>query len=124
MIFAFLDDMSVSVLFDEKEAIRQYESIDIENGDVVLYNDDGVHLEQRFIVPSRRRKFWGIIPYVTSGIYELVTAPQSKTYEYPIWIKLNETGTLNPNRWFKDLDELKTYLRGKGVVVDDPRPKA
>lgn len=124
MILAFLDDTSVSVLADEAEANRKHEGIDVENGSVIFYSDEGVWLEPHFTTPNRHGKFLGLFRWSESGVYKLLPPSKEAGSQNPIGAKLAGTTLLNANQWFKSLDELKEHLRNKGAAVNDQRPKA
>ncbi|MEZ0223519.1 MAG: hypothetical protein ACAH83_03115 [Alphaproteobacteria bacterium] len=121
MIFVFLEDGTMDVVENLAEAQRAYEGVDVEGGVFVFYNDRGVYLEPRFTVPNRYGKFLWLFDWSSSGVYELVPNPGAP--EDPIWLALFETHSLNPNRFFKTLDEVKACLKSNGAVVDRPVEK-
>src|SRR5687767_13316562 len=106
MIFAFADDSTLSVYENPADAIRDFEGIDVESGVVRFYNDAGVYLEPRFITPNRTGKLLGLFGWVVSGSYELVENPSAGEDSFAL--ALLETQTLNPNRWFASLDQVKS----------------
>lgn len=118
MIFVVIEDGTMDVVENLEEAQRNYEGVDVENGVFVFYNSRGVYLEPRFTVPNKYGKFLWIFDWSTSGVYDL--APNPLAPEDPIWLALFETHALNPNRFFKTLDEVKAYLKSNGAVVDKP----
>jgi hypothetical protein len=111
VIFVFLDDGTLDVIADLEEARRDYEGIDVEGGVYRFYDEDGTRLEPRFTVPNKVRSFLGIVSSVESGKFELVRA--SDAGESDILKCLHDAVLLNPNPWFKDLEEVRLFLTGK-----------
>ena len=72
MIFAFLEDGTLEVHEDLASVQRRYESVDVENEVVHFYNELGVYLEPKFIVPNRRGKILGLFGWVASGVFQLI----------------------------------------------------
>lgn len=118
MILVFLEDGTMDVVENLAEAQRNYEGVDVESGVCVFYDERGVYLEPRFTVPNRYGKFLWLFDWSSSGVYELVPNPAAR--EDPIWLVLFETQILNPNRFFKTIDEVKARLRENGAVVEKP----
>jgi hypothetical protein len=118
MIFAFEEEGTLEILADADDARRDYEGIDVEAGVVNFYDERGTPLEARFSVPNRRGRFLGLFPWAESGVFDLVPAPASTGDSFAL--ALFETVTLNPNRWFATMDQLKDTLRERGVKVDYP----
>jgi hypothetical protein len=116
MIFAFIEDGTLEVHEDLASVQRQFEGVDVENGVVRFYDSNGIYLEPAFVVPNKRGKILGILPWVTSGVFKLVPNPTSD--EDPFALALYETRNLAPNRWFANLDALKADLSRKGVAVE------
>ena len=102
MIFAFLEDGTLEVLESETNAQRDYERIDVESGTVRLYDEAGVFLE----------------PRSESGTYKLVPNPNAQEDSFAL--ALYETASLQPNRWFSTLEDLKAALSKRGVEVEFP----
>lgn len=119
MIFVFIEDGTLDVVEDLSEAQRCYEGVDVESGVYDFYNDQGVYLEPRFIVPNRYGKFLWLFDWSTSGVFELIPRPEE--LEKPIWLALSETNILNPNTFFKTMDDVKAYFIAKGVAVDQAK---
>ena len=115
MVFAFLEDGTLVVHATPSDATREYEGIDVESGVVRFYDETGTFLEPRFTTPNRQGKTLGLIPWVESGTYELVPNPSAEADSFAL--ALHETSVLEPNPWFGSLDELKTTLAARGVVV-------
>lgn len=119
MIFVFVEDGTLDVIGDVAEAQRNYEGIDVESDAFIFYDEDGNYLKPHFIVPNKTGRLLGLFPWVKSGIFELVPTKNTDSFrEDPIWLKLYESQQINPNPWFKTLDEVKQYLRDKGVKVE------
>ena len=116
VIFAFIEDGSLEVHEDLASVQRTFEGVDVENGVVHFYDATGVYLEPHFTVPNKRGKTFGILPWVTSGVFELV--PNPKTDEDPFSLALYEARSLVPNQWFTSLDALKADLSSKGVALE------
>ena len=118
MLLVFLEDGTLDIVSDLAEAQRNYEGVDVESGVCAFYDETGVYLEPRFTVPNKYGKFLWIFDWCSSGVYELI--PNPRTTEDPLWLALFETSSLSPNKYFKTMDEVKTYLKSKGAVVDKP----
>lgn len=108
MIFVFIEDGTLDVIKDIAEARKNYEGIDVESGVYTFYDAQGVYLRPHFTVPNKHGKCLWVISWVTSGVFELVPAPDAK--EDPIAVALAETRVLNPNPFFKTLDEVRAYF--------------
>jgi hypothetical protein len=115
MIFAFLDGGTLEIHEDLASAQREHEGIHVEEGVVHFYNELGVYLEPKFIVPNRRGKLFGLIDWTSSGVFHLV--PNAKAQQDSFALALHKTCLLAPNRWFDSLEQLKSELSAKGVVV-------
>jgi hypothetical protein len=57
VVFAFVEDGTLSVYETATDAIRQYEGIDVEDGVVHFYDEKGTYLEPRFSTPNKRGRF-------------------------------------------------------------------
>jgi hypothetical protein len=110
MIFAFIEDGTVDVLENEAAARIHSEPIDVENRVVIFYSDSGTYLEPRFTKPNRRRLFGFVLE---QGEFELVPNPAGDPVIDPFDIALTEAAILNPNPWFKTLDEIGRYVQTK-----------
>lgn len=120
MIFAFDEDGTLTVHKDLASVQREYEGVDVENEVVHFYNELGVYLEPKFIVPNRRGKVLGLFGWVTSGVFQLI--PNANAAQDSFALALNETNSLAPNRWFESLEQLKAELSARGVAVTFQRP--
>ncbi|MEZ0260009.1 MAG: hypothetical protein ACAH80_03315 [Alphaproteobacteria bacterium] len=108
MIFTFIEDGTLDIIKDIAEARRNYEGIDVESGVYTFYDAKGVYLRPHFTTPNKHGKCLWLISWSSSGIYELV-ADASVPHD-PIALALQETQALNPNPYFKTLDEVKAYF--------------
>lgn len=116
VIFAFVEGGTLEIYGSTAEAIIHYEGVDAEDGAVHFYDSNGTYLEPTFITPNRRGKILGSFGWVRSGTYELVPNPAADEDPFPL--ALYETVSLEPNRWFATLEELKLALSAKGVQVE------
>jgi hypothetical protein len=55
---------------------------------------------------------------IDSGVYHLEVDPESS--EDPLWVSFLEISNLERNERFSSLEELKTFMRERGAVVDRP----
>jgi hypothetical protein len=120
MIFAFLEDGTLEVHEDLASVQREFEGVDVENEVVHFYNEQGVYLEPEFIVPNRSGKLLGLFGWVASGVFQLI--PNANAGRDSFALALHETSSLAPNRWFGSLEQLKSELLAKGVVVSFEHP--
>ena len=108
MLFAYIDDGSLSVVADEEEARQKYESTDVESGAVRLFDSGGRPLAPRF--PNRSEKrFLGMRIASDPGPFTLTPAAESDAES--LLDAMGPIVVLVPNRWFKDLDSVKAHLR-------------
>lgn len=113
MIFVFIEDGTLEVVASLQEARRNYEGIDVESGIFQFFDEYGIYLEPRFTKPNRTGRFLGIFSWVESGEYELVPNPDAE--EDSILEKLSEQILLAPNVWFRNLEEVKSYLKSRST---------
>ena len=116
MIFAFLEDGTLELVADAAEARREYEGVDVEAGVVQFYDDQGAALQPRFSVPNRSGRTLGLIPWVESGVYELVPAADPGIDSFAL--ALAEAVSLSPNPWFSSLEALRAHVRTRGWIDD------
>jgi hypothetical protein len=116
MIFAFVEDGTLELIDSAAEAQRQYEGIDVEGGIVRFYDETGMYLEPIFKTPNRTGKILGVLGWVASGTYDLVSNPSADQNSFAL--ALFETVTLAPNRWFSSIEHLKSELSIQGVQVE------
>jgi hypothetical protein len=117
MLFVLLDDGTLDVVENPEQAYRDYEGIDVESGAFQFYDNIGRRLKVRFTVPNRSELF-GFVR--TSGKY--VLEPAEETAGGSLELILLQTPLLNPNPWFKSLDEIKAYLSKHGVGSSPAQP--
>ena len=103
MIFVFADDATLDVIAGPEEAVRRYEGVDVEDGVYKFFDETGTQLNPHFIKPNRRSKFT-----VESGEFELL--PSAHPGDGDIFSHLNEVRELSPNRWFDDIEEVKSFF--------------
>ena len=122
LVFAFVEDGTLRLFPSREVAAVEFEGIDVESGTVHFYDSMGRHLKPHFLAPNRVTKLFGPIGSVVSGTYELVPseAPDEDTFA----VAMHETQALEPNTWFRTLDDLKEELRKTGVQIEYvPRPR-
>lgn len=108
MIFAYAEDGMFTVHADEAAARRQWEPIDVENGVVVFYDEDGTWLKPEFTTPNRYR-FFGFV--LTQGHYVLARSGQVASHVDPIDIALGEAAGVEPNPHFDSVDAIRRHIR-------------
>ncbi len=108
MIFAFVEDGTLEVLADTAQAESKWEGIDVENREVRFYDENGTYLQPHFTRPNHTEHFLGIIQIVTSGDYELISKLDAGGNDR--FVCLSKTVALEPNRWFRELEDVKQYL--------------
>jgi hypothetical protein len=116
MILVFQDDRTLSVASDEASVYRNCEGVDVQSGVYRFYNESGNSLKVVFDVPVKQGKWWSLWS-VDSGLYHL-EVDLNPTGE-PLWASFQQTAFLEPNEHFASLDDLKTFLRAHGAVVDN-----
>ena len=114
MLFAFLDDQTVDIIESEQQAYNNYESIDVENADVVFFDSHGRYLEPRFIQSSKQGKFLGLFSWGQPSTFELTARSDN---EGLLLQKINATKAVNPNKWLKDVRALRAHLEENGVAL-------
>lgn len=113
MIFVFAEDATLHVV-DDLEAVRRLcEPIDVESGVFTFFDENGRPLAATFTKPNRERRILGLLSSVEPGEY--VLGPGGSDLD-PISVALQETASVEPNRWFQDLAQLRKYLSERGVV--------
>jgi hypothetical protein len=116
MIFVFLEDGTLDIVEDIAEANKNYESVDVENDVYRFFDAQGNYLEPHFTKPNKYGKFLGLFKWCSSGEYELI--PNSVGRHNRLGLSLQGTDALNPNKWFKDLDEVKKYFHNQGIKIE------
>jgi hypothetical protein len=108
MIFVFLDDSTLDVIENLEEAQRNYEGIDVENEVYQFFDETGIYLEPQFTEPNKTGRFLGILSWVESGQFELVSNTET---DEDINLYLAETSEINPNPYFSSLEEVRQFLQ-------------
>ena len=116
MIFVFIEAGTLDVADNLEEVRRDCEGVDVESGVYSFYDENGTILEAHFTAPNKRGSFLGLIKWTESGVYELRPNPEADAD--PIGLALYETSRLNTNRFFKSLDEVRSFLTGRGVSLE------
>lgn len=107
MLFAYCDDGALEVVADEPEARRQYEGYDVESGAVRFFDASGNPLTPVFPERSERR-FLGMRISNDPGPSDLV--PSTERDAEKLQDAFGASVVLMPNRWFKDLDAVRSHL--------------
>jgi hypothetical protein len=108
MVFAFEDDSTLSVYSDVDAAARDHEPIDVEQGSVVFFADDGTRLHARFTKPNRRRLF-GFVIDQGAFVLEESTEPVADDIDDA----LQRTTSVNPNPYFVSLEAVRDHLAAR-----------
>jgi hypothetical protein len=116
LIYAFVEDGTLELIADAGEARRRYEGVDVEAGVVTFYDETGAPLQAVFSVPNRAGKTLGLLPWVESGVFDLVQATNPAGDSFAL--ALAEAVSLEPNLWFRTLDDLRAHARAKGLTGD------
>ena len=109
MVFVFDEDGSVDVI-DIKDAAKECEAIDVESRVHVFYDEDGTWLEPQFTKPNRYH-LWGWI--LSQGSFELVRNSVPDATVDPFEVAIKEAVVLNPNKYFKTLDEIASHVASR-----------
>ena len=117
MILVFQEDGTLFIANDEAAVYRSCEGIDVQSGVYKFYDDNGNALKPVFDVPAKQGKWWSLWS-IDSGVYHLEVDPESS--EDPLWVSFLEISNLERNERFSSLEELKTFMRERGAVVDRP----
>jgi hypothetical protein len=118
MVIAFCEDASIRLYETEAEAVSSWEGIDVENGVVRFFLEDGTYLAPRFVVPNRTGKYLWLIDWAISGTYVLEPAPGQS--EDPLWLMLIEHPTVEPGCGIAGMADLKKHLVDRGAMVEEP----
>jgi hypothetical protein len=105
MVFAFEDDSTLSVYVDADAAVGDHEPIDVEQGSVVFFADDGTRLRPRFTKPNQRRLF-GLV--IDQGVFVLEEPTDAVACD--IEDALQRTTSVNPNPYFASLEAVRTHV--------------
>lgn len=116
MIFVFEEDGTLDIVEDTSEVNKNCEGVDVEREVYTFYDSKGRYLKPHFTQPNEYGKFLWIFNWCTSGKYELV--PYTKANKDSLELCLNETHHLRPNKWFKDLNEVREYFVKQGIRLE------
>jgi hypothetical protein len=116
MIFAFVEDGTVEVL-ESETAAQTWEPIDVESRVVVFYADDGTWLEPRFTRPHRHSLLGWVLE---QGAFELVRNPTSDPAIDPIDVALSEAVALEPNPYFRTIEEIRRHVALRRASAPEP----
>jgi len=107
MIFVFIEDGTLDIINNVKDAQNNYEGIDVESGVYDFYDEKGTYLKPKFTKPNKYKKYlFGLFSTVESGEFILETSPNDQ--EDSFHQMLQDTQALNDNKYFHSLEELKT----------------
>lgn len=110
MLFAIIEDGMIRVLENQSAARREFEGIDVENGVVTFYAQDGTQLVPRFNRPNKRKLF-GLL--VESGEYELSPSFEAKTSVKSFVNAIGEATGVEPNPHFKSIAEICRFVESQ-----------
>ena len=119
-VLAFIEDGSIEVFASREAAATNFEGIDVESGTVQFFESDGTQLKAEFTSPNRSGKAFGLVGWVSSGKYTLVSDRESSNES--LALALYEAQVLEPNAFFPSIESLKSKLRAAGVAVDYVAP--
>ncbi len=108
MIFVLLDDNTLSVHSDEKNLHREYEAIDIENGEYSFFDSSGYELIPTLDPPTVKRKILGFIPFSLEGNI-ILTRGDLRREE--LLNRLSTIARINDNPWFKSISDVQDFLK-------------
>jgi hypothetical protein len=99
-------------------ACSEFEGVDVESGTVVFFDENGTPLEARFTTANASGKIFGPIGWVRSGEYRLV--PKTANKDDSLALALFEARYMEPGAEFTSVEQVKNWLRAKGLKVDWP----
>ncbi len=106
MIFVFIEDGTLDVIDELSDDLLAYEGIDVENGIYTFFDEHGKFLKPIFHTPNEKGKeLLGLFSVVKSGQYNLVSTPEECDTNFHIM--LERVVSLNENKWFSSLNEIK-----------------
>jgi hypothetical protein len=108
MIFAILDDRGLVVHNSIDDACRGHEPVDVENGDVHFFDDDGWPLDPVFVVPNHYGKALGVT-VVEQGEFRLERRVLG-TEADSLKVAIDRVSYLQPNQYFASVDAIRTYV--------------
>ena len=117
-ILAFVEDGELRVFPTMAAACSKFEGVDVESGTVVFFDENGTPLEAMFTTANASGKIFGPIGWVRSGEYRLVPKPTDDNDS--LALALFEVRYMEPGAKFTSVEEVKNWLRAKGLKVDWP----
>ena len=108
MIFAILDDGGLVVHTSIDDACHGHEPVDVENGDVQFFDDDGWPLDPVFVVPNRYGKVLGVT-VVEQGEF-LLQRSVLGTEADGLKAAIERVSYLQPNQRFASVDAIRKYV--------------
>ena len=107
MLFAYNDDGRLEVVADEAEARNNFAASDVEAGVIRLFDEHGKVMTPSF--PQRKqKKFLGVTVSSDPGPFHLTpSGPDGER----LLESLGPTVVVMPNRWFTDIDAVKSHLK-------------
>ena len=108
VIFVHQDDGALAILSGIEDAQREYEAIDVENGEYRFYNYLGHPLSVSMTRPVEHGTFLGLFKTVAGGEFTLVEGSVDSAKE--LRALLPTLSELLKNPWFPTVDSLTVYL--------------
>jgi hypothetical protein len=108
MVFAFEGDSTLSVYPDANAAAGDHEPIDVEQGAVAFFADDGSRLRPRFTRLNQRSLF-GLVVDQGAFVLEEPTFPVAGDIEGA----LQRTTSVNPNPYFASLEAVRQHFAAR-----------
>ncbi|MBN1800434.1 MAG: hypothetical protein JW891_02955 [Candidatus Lokiarchaeota archaeon] len=112
----FLEDGTLDIVENLEEIYTNYKGVDVENEVCRFFDANGQYLEPHFKNPNRYLNILWMYLWCRSGEYELTPNPDANTDS--LGLSLYETIKLYPNKWFKDLNDVKQYFEKKGISLE------
>ena len=117
-VLAFVEDGELRVFPTMAAACSEFEGVDVKSGTVVFFDENGTPLEARFTTANASGKTFGPFGWVRSGDYRLV--PNTTDENDSLALALFEVRYMEPGAEFTCVEEVKNWLRAKGLNVDWP----
>jgi hypothetical protein len=118
VILVFAEDSGLELHPDCNDLWKHYESVDVLSDVYTFYDDQGRPLKPVFDIPVKKRRYLWFFETFSGGKYHL-ELDTSNTAD-PLWLALNECSYMEPSLGFRDLKQVKSFLRERGVVVEPP----
>ena len=112
MIFASDTETGELIVFpSEENATSSCEGLDVEAAIWLFWDETGNPLEPQFSIHNKRGWF-----SATNGIYSLVA---SETHHAPLIKALEQTVVMEPNDFFKSVEEVRKHLSLHSTPMPD-----